>query len=183
MWLRIFRAPPGSESCCVRICLTLLACGLLITVPRRLSAQSTPGPRPPRLARRQPRRRPSRPSSAADARSRARRAAGGACRVRRSRRRICRSRAAAWSPSTCARARCAGPANWPRTWAPSVDGALVVVAGDELLTALDTATGRPVWRVPVAGGFSAPPIAASGWVDRSARPAATSCPSAPATAR
>jgi outer membrane protein assembly factor BamB len=49
-------------------------------------------------------------------------------------------------------------------WAPSVDVGLVVVAADELLTALDPATGRTLWRVPVTGGFSAPPIAAGGWV-------------------
>jgi outer membrane protein assembly factor BamB len=49
-------------------------------------------------------------------------------------------------------------------WAPSVDVGLVVVAGDELLTALDAATGRTLWRAPVPGGFSAPPIAAGGWV-------------------
>ncbi len=49
-------------------------------------------------------------------------------------------------------------------WAPSVDVGLVVVAGDELLTALDPATGRTLWRVPVTGGFSAPPIALGGWV-------------------
>ncbi len=50
------------------------------------------------------------------------------------------------------------------TWAPNVDGRLLIVAGDELLTALDVATGRPIWRVPVTGGFSAPPVAAGGWV-------------------
>ena len=49
-------------------------------------------------------------------------------------------------------------------WAPSVDANLVVVAGDELLTALDLATGRPLWRVPMTGGFSAPPMAVGGWV-------------------
>ena len=49
-------------------------------------------------------------------------------------------------------------------WAPDVDDGLVVVAGDELLTALEAATGRPRWRVPVAGGFSAPPRIAGGWV-------------------
>jgi len=50
------------------------------------------------------------------------------------------------------------------TWAPGVDAGLLVVAGDELLTAFDTATGRPKWRVPVAGGFSAPPRVTGGWV-------------------
>ena len=49
-------------------------------------------------------------------------------------------------------------------WAPGVDEGLLVVAGDELLTAFDTATGRPKWRVPVAGGFSAPPRITGGWV-------------------
>jgi outer membrane protein assembly factor BamB len=49
-------------------------------------------------------------------------------------------------------------------WAPSVDAGLVVVAGDDLLTALDAATGRPMWRVPMTGGFSAPPIALGGWI-------------------
>ena len=41
---------------------------------------------------------------------------------------------------------------------------LVVVAGDELLSGLDAKTGAARWRVPVTGGFSAPPLADSGWV-------------------
>ena len=49
-------------------------------------------------------------------------------------------------------------------WAPSVDAGLVVVAGDDLLTALDATTGRPKWRVPMTGGFSAPPVAHGGWI-------------------
>ena len=49
-------------------------------------------------------------------------------------------------------------------WEPSVDAGLVVVAGDDLLTGLDAVTGRARWRVPMTGGFSAPPIAAGGWV-------------------
>jgi outer membrane protein assembly factor BamB len=49
-------------------------------------------------------------------------------------------------------------------WAPDVDDGLLVVAADELLTALDTRTGRPSWRVPVAGGFSAAPFIENGWV-------------------
>src|SRR5688500_17367656 len=35
----------GSESCCVRICPALLACGLLFTVPTAPDAQPRPGPR------------------------------------------------------------------------------------------------------------------------------------------
>jgi outer membrane protein assembly factor BamB len=49
-------------------------------------------------------------------------------------------------------------------WAPSVSQDVVVVAGDEMLTALDAVTGRPRWHLPVPGGFSAPPIADTGWV-------------------
>jgi outer membrane protein assembly factor BamB len=49
-------------------------------------------------------------------------------------------------------------------WAPGAADGLVVVAGDELLTAFEAATGRPKWRVPVAGGFSAPPRITGGWV-------------------
>ena len=102
-------------------------------------------------------------SSAADARSRARRAAGGAGRLRRS------HGVSAAEGRTAGRHRLAsGRVRWTSelatTWAPSVDARLVVVAGDELLTALDAATGRTMWRVPVTGGFSAPPIAAGGWV-------------------
>ena len=46
----------------------------------------------------------------------------------------------------------------------AVSNGLVVVAGDELLTGLDVKTGAARWRVPVTGGFSAPPLADSGWV-------------------
>jgi outer membrane protein assembly factor BamB len=46
----------------------------------------------------------------------------------------------------------------------AVSNGLVVVAGDELLTGLDVMTGAARWRVPVTGGFSAPPLADSGWV-------------------
>jgi outer membrane protein assembly factor BamB len=47
---------------------------------------------------------------------------------------------------------------------PAISDDLVVVAGDELLTGLDVKTGAARWRVPVTGGFSAPPLADSGWV-------------------
>ena len=50
------------------------------------------------------------------------------------------------------------------TWAPGVDTGLVVVAADELLTALDARTGRARWHVPVTGGFSAPATVEEGWV-------------------
>jgi outer membrane protein assembly factor BamB len=46
----------------------------------------------------------------------------------------------------------------------AVSNGLVVVAGDERLTGLDAATGVARWNVPVTGGFSAPPLADSGWV-------------------
>jgi outer membrane protein assembly factor BamB len=46
----------------------------------------------------------------------------------------------------------------------AVSNGLVVVAGDELLTGLDAKTGVARWKVPVTGGFSAPPLADSGWV-------------------
>jgi outer membrane protein assembly factor BamB len=48
--------------------------------------------------------------------------------------------------------------------APVVDGGLVVIAGDDQLAAFDAATGAGRWNVPVAGGFSAPPLLDSGWV-------------------
>lgn len=48
-------------------------------------------------------------------------------------------------------------------FAPGVSDGLVLVAGDELLTALEASTGRAKWRIPVPGGFSAPPLADSGW--------------------
>lgn len=54
------------------------------------------------------------------------------------------------------------------TFAPAVSAGVVVVAADELLTALDADTGRPKWRVPVTGGFSAPPAIHDGWVVASA---------------
>jgi outer membrane protein assembly factor BamB len=50
------------------------------------------------------------------------------------------------------------------TLAPSVSAGVVVVATDELLTAFDGPSGRVMWRVPVAGGFSAPPLVDNGWV-------------------
>src|SRR5204862_6295279 len=50
------------------------------------------------------------------------------------------------------------------TLAPVVDDGLVVIAGDEQLAAFDAATGAGRWSVPVAGGFSAPPLLDSGWV-------------------
>jgi outer membrane protein assembly factor BamB len=54
------------------------------------------------------------------------------------------------------------------TFAPAVSAGVVIVAADELLIALDAPTGRPKWRVPVAGGFSAPPAIRDGWVVASA---------------
>jgi outer membrane protein assembly factor BamB len=48
--------------------------------------------------------------------------------------------------------------------APVVADGLVVVAGDEQLAAFDAATGTGRWTVPVAGGFSEPPLLDSGWV-------------------
>jgi outer membrane protein assembly factor BamB len=46
----------------------------------------------------------------------------------------------------------------------AVSNGLVVVAGADQLTGLDVRTGAPRWNVPVTGGFSAPPLADSGWV-------------------
>jgi outer membrane protein assembly factor BamB len=46
----------------------------------------------------------------------------------------------------------------------AVSGGLVVVAGNDLLSAFDGVTGALRWQVPVAGGFSAPPLADTGWV-------------------
>jgi outer membrane protein assembly factor BamB len=43
------------------------------------------------------------------------------------------------------------------TQPPAVGDGLLVVAGDELLAAFDTATGAAKWSVPVTGGFAAPP--------------------------
>jgi outer membrane protein assembly factor BamB len=147
----------------VRICLTLLACGLLITIPGGLSAQSTPGPRPAAPGGRKT---PAVPVDttlqptlevALDAQP----AAPAAF-----------DETTAYLPLKGGRLvaidQRSGKVRWASelvtTWAPSVDGPLVVVAADELLTALDTATGRPMWRVPVTGGFSAPLVAAGGWV-------------------
>ena len=162
MWPRIFRAPPGSESCCVRIRLALLACGLLFTLPTAPDAQQRPGPRRPSPA--------ARAAGAATTESLqpvlevaldAQPAAPAAF-----------DQASAFLPLKGGRLVAidlrSGRVRWTSesstTWAPSVDANLVVVAGDELLTALDAATGRPIWRVPVTGGFSAPPTAAGGWV-------------------
>jgi outer membrane protein assembly factor BamB len=50
------------------------------------------------------------------------------------------------------------------TWAPAVSDGVVVVAADEWLGAFDARTGRPRWRVPVAGAFSAAPEINGGWV-------------------
>ncbi len=50
------------------------------------------------------------------------------------------------------------------TQPPAVGDGLLVVAGDELLSAFDTATGTVKWSVPVTGGFAAPPLLDSGWV-------------------
>jgi outer membrane protein assembly factor BamB len=61
-----------------------------------------------------------------------------------------------------------GTVRWSRDLssvnAPAVSGGLVLVAGDELLSALDAKTGEPQWSVAVPGGFSAPPLGDSGWV-------------------
>jgi outer membrane protein assembly factor BamB len=50
------------------------------------------------------------------------------------------------------------------TLPPAVSDGLVVIAGDELLSGLDVMTGAARWSVPVPGGFSAPPLADTGWV-------------------
>jgi outer membrane protein assembly factor BamB len=52
----------------------------------------------------------------------------------------------------------------PTIWAPAVSAGVVIVAADEWLGAFDARTGRPNWRVPVAGAFSAPPEINGGWV-------------------
>ena len=46
----------------------------------------------------------------------------------------------------------------------AVSEGLVVVAADEMLVGLDVKTGTTRWSVPVTGGFSAAPLADSGWV-------------------
>lgn len=50
------------------------------------------------------------------------------------------------------------------TWAPAVSDGIVVVATGDALIALDSACGRLRWRIPVPGGFSAPPSNNQGWV-------------------
>ncbi len=147
----------------MRICLPLLACGLLITSPTATDAQAPPGARP-----RSPGARVNPTASieiglqptlevALDAQPAAPAAFDAT---------------SAYLPLKGGRLVAidlqSGRVRWTSelatAWAPSVDAGLVVVAGDELLTALDPATGRTLWRVPMAGGFSAPPIAAGGWV-------------------
>lgn len=163
MWPRIFRAPPGSESCCVRICPPLLACGLLIATAIATNAQPPPGSRRPAP--------PARTAAASvvemslqptlEVALDAQPAAAAAF-----------DEASAYLPLKGGRLVAidlrSGRVRWTTelvtTWAPSVDANLVVVAGDELLTALDAATGRALWRVPVTGGCSAPPASAGGWV-------------------
>ncbi len=54
--------------------------------------------------------------------------------------------------------------NLVTTQPAAVSEGLVVVAGDEMLLGLDVKTGVTRWNVPVTGGFSAPPLADSGWV-------------------
>ena len=62
----------------------------------------------------------------------------------------------------------AGKVRWQHdmvaTQPPAVGDGLLVVAGDELLSAFDTDTGAAKWSVPVTGGFAAPPLLDSGWV-------------------
>ena len=162
MWPRIFRAPPGCESCCVRICPALLACGLLLTAPTAPDAQPRPGPPRPAPAGRATRAAtPETLQPILEVALDAQPAAPAAF-----------DQASAYLPLKggrlvaidlrSGRVRCTSESS--TTWAPSVDANQVVVAGDELLTALDAATGRPIWQVPVTGGFSAPPSAAGGWV-------------------
>lgn len=151
MWPRIFRVPSVNLSrALVRICLAALACGLLTTAP---VAAQPPGPGAavvelglqPML------------EVVLDAQP----AAPAAF-----------DRTAAYLPLKGGRLVAidldSGQVRWSSdlttTLAPSVDAGLVVVAGDELLTALDAASGRPRWRVPLTAGFSAPPAAAGGWV-------------------
>ena len=165
MWLRIFRAPLGCESpVTVRICLALVASGLLISSPIAADAQPPPpAPRPSPPAARKAAAGPAEASLqptlevALDAQPAA---------------------PAAFDPTSAylplkgghlvAIDLVSGKVRWTSevgtTWAPSVSAGLVVVAGDDLFTALDATTGRPKWRVPMTGGFSAPPIVEGGWV-------------------
>ena len=161
MWLRIFRAPPGCESCCVRICSALLACGLLTIGVSSDAQPPAPGPRPSAPV--------ARPGAAAleglqpvlEVALDAQPAASAAF-----------DPTSAYLPLKGGRLVAidlrSGRVRWTMelatAWAPSVDEGLVVVAGDELLTGLDALTGRPRWRVPMTGGFSAPPAAAGGWL-------------------
>ena len=163
MWLRLVRAPCGGESpATVRICLALLACGLLIASPTAAGAQPAPRPRPSS---------PTARGAAAPAEASlqstlevaldAQPAAPAAFDA-----------TSAYLPLKGGRLVAvdllSGKVRWTTelvtTWAPSVDVGLVVVAGDEWLTALDAATGRPKWRLPMTGGFSAPATADGGWV-------------------
>ena len=50
------------------------------------------------------------------------------------------------------------------TIAPAAADGRVYVVGGEALHALEAATGRVVWRVPLGGGISAPLVARAGWV-------------------
>jgi outer membrane protein assembly factor BamB len=152
----------------VRICLALVACGLLISSPSVADAQPPP-PVP-------------RPSSPAARNAAAKAAAGPVEESLQPTLEVALdaqpAAPAAFDPTTAylplkgghlvAIDLVSGKVRWTSdvgtTWAPTVNAGLVVVAGDDLLTALDATTGRPKWRVPMTGGFSAPPIADGGWV-------------------
>jgi len=169
MWLRIFRAPLGCESpVTVRICLALVACGLLIGSPSAADAQPPP-----------PARRPSSPAARTAAAEAATGPAEASLQPTLEVALDAQPAAPAAFDATSAYLPLkgghlvaidlvSGKVRWTSelgtTWAPSVDAGLVVVAGDDLLTGLDAVTGRPKWRVPMVGGFSAPPIVESGWV-------------------
>ncbi|BCS33399.1 hypothetical protein TBR22_A26260 [Luteitalea sp. TBR-22] len=50
------------------------------------------------------------------------------------------------------------------TVAPAVADGHVYIVGGDALQALEAATGRAAWRVPLSSGISAPLVARSGWV-------------------
>ena len=55
-------------------------------------------------------------------------------------------------------------AETPTSVRPATSDGRVYVVGEDVLQALDAASGQSVWRVPLPGAISAPLVARSGWV-------------------